>query len=47
MVSDKDIISAFTKSADEGYRKLMDAYGNYVYTIVSDILHYVHYTRFS
>jgi RNA polymerase sigma-70 factor (ECF subfamily) len=36
MVPDKDIISAFTESADEGYRKLMDAYGNYVYTIVSD-----------
>ncbi len=36
MVSDTDIISAFRESADEGYRKLMDAYGNYVYTIVSD-----------
>ena len=36
MVSDKEIICAFSKSADEGYRKLMDAYGNYVYTIVSD-----------
>lgn len=36
MVSDAEIISAFRNSADEGYRKLMDGYGNYVYTIVTD-----------
>lgn len=36
MISDEEIIKAFRVSDDEGYRKLLDGYGNYVYTIVSD-----------
>ena len=36
MISDEDIINAFRISDNEGYRKMMDRYGNYVYTIVAD-----------
>lgn len=36
MVSDENILEAFRNSDDEGYRILMDVYGNYVYTIVTD-----------
>ncbi|MBP1591354.1 MAG: sigma-70 family RNA polymerase sigma factor [Oscillospiraceae bacterium] len=36
MVSDENILEAFRNSEDEGYRKLMDGYGNFVYTIVTD-----------
>ena len=32
MVSDENILEAFRNSDDEGYRILMDVYGNYVYT---------------
>jgi len=36
MISDEEIVKAFSVSDNEGYRKLMDAYGNYVYTIITD-----------
>lgn len=36
MISDEEIINAFRSSDNEGYRKLIDSYGNYVYTIVTD-----------
>lgn len=36
MISDAEIINAFRSSDNEGYRKLIDSYGNYVYTIVTD-----------
>ena len=36
MISDKEIAEAFQISDNEGYRKLIDAYGNYVYTIITD-----------
>lgn len=36
MISDEEIIKAFRKSENEGYRKLIDSYGNYVYTVISD-----------
>lgn len=36
MISDEEIINAFKKSENEGYRKLIDSYGNYVYTVISD-----------
>ena len=35
MISDKEIIQAFNISDNEGYKKLIDAYGNYVYTIIT------------
>lgn len=36
MISDEEILNAFRRSQNEGYRMLIDAYGNYVYTIVTD-----------
>jgi len=36
MISDTEIINAFMSSDNEGYRKLLDSYGNYVYTVVTD-----------
>lgn len=36
MISDEEIVKAFGVSDNEGYRKMMDAYGNYVYTIITD-----------
>ena len=36
MISDEEIIKAFSKSENEGYRELIDSYGNYVYTVISD-----------
>lgn len=36
MISDEEIVKAFSVSDNEGYRRLMDAYGNYVYTIITD-----------
>ncbi|MGN0583789.1 MAG: RNA polymerase sigma factor [Oscillospiraceae bacterium] len=36
MISDEEIIKAFRKSENEGYRKLIDSYGNYVYTVITD-----------
>ena len=36
MISDEEIINAFRKSYNEGYKLLVDCYVNYVYTIVSE-----------
>ena len=38
MISDKEITEVFRKSENEGIRKLIDSYSNYIYTIITEKL---------